>query len=165
MVSRWAVYAQGLRFRHAPTARQTLVIDAESPAPALDENPRAFARALDRTIAELRRRGLKVVVIEQVPDVGYHVSTAMVMTRRTRRELELRPSRAEYDAFQGSTDALFAPRIARGEISVVSLADLLCDAAMCRVTTRDGLPAYWDDNHLSRRGARELAPELAEVLR
>ena len=34
-----------------------------------------------------------------------------------------------------------------------------------RVTTRDGLPAYWDDNHLSRRGARELAPELAEVLR
>ncbi len=165
LVSRWAVYAQGLRFRHAPTARQTLVIDAESPAPALDENPRAFARALDRTIAELRRRGLKVVVIEQVPDVGYHVSTAMVMTRRTRRELELRPSRAEYDAFQGSTDALFAPRIARGEISVVSLADLLCDAAMCRVTTRDGLPAYWDDNHLSRRGARELAPELAEVLR
>ena len=55
----------------------------------------------------------------------------------------------------------FSRRVSPGEISVVSLADLLCDAAMCRVTTRDGLPAYWDDNHLSRRGAPRAGPELA----
>ncbi|WP_347268292.1 acyltransferase family protein [Paracoccus sp. (in: a-proteobacteria)] len=165
LVSRWSVYAQGVRFQHAPTARQSLVIDAQSPAPSLEENPRAFRRALARTLAEFSRRGLKVVVVNQVPDVGYHVSIAMVMTARTHRDLDLRTRREEYEDFQRSTAAIFAPHAARGEIELLPLEDLLCDASLCRVTTRDGLPAYWDDNHLSRRGSLELAPGLAALLR
>ncbi|UFM67198.1 acyltransferase (plasmid) [Paracoccus sp. MA] len=165
LVSRWSVYAQGMRFKHAPTARQSLIVDPESPGPSLPENPRAFRRALDRTIAEFRRRGLEIVVVNQVPDVGYHVSIATVMTARTHRKLDLRTSREEYQAFQHSTRAIFAPYAARKDIALLPLEQLFCEGAMCRITTRDGLPAYWDDNHLSRRGALELAPALAELLR
>ncbi|RCW81068.1 acyltransferase family protein [Paracoccus lutimaris] len=165
LVSRWSIYAQGKRFKHSPTARQTLIVDAESSGASLAENPRVFARALDRTIAELRRRGLKVVVLNQVPDIGYHVSIATVMAGRLQRDIDLRTSRAEYDDFYRSTAAILAPHAKRDEITLVPLEDLLCDQTMCRITTQEGLPAYWDDNHLSRRGARELAPGLADLLR
>ena len=165
LVSRWSVYAQGIRFQHSPTARMTMVIDAESPGPDLAENPRAFGRALERTIVELRRRGLKVVVVTQVPDIGYHVSIATVMNARLGRVLDLRTSRAEHDAHQASSHEMFQPFVAKGDITLARLDELLCDDQMCQITTQDGLPAYWDDNHLSRRGARELAPGLAELLR
>ena len=165
LVSRWSVYAQGTRFEHSPTARQTLVVDAESPGASQAENQSAFARALDRTIAELRRRGLKVVVLNQIPDIGYHVSIASVMAGRLDREIDLRTTRAEYEAFQRSTADILGPHAARGEIALVPLQDLFCDDKVCRITTQDGLPAYWDDNHISRRGALELAPALADLLR
>ena len=165
LVSRWSVYAQGTRFEHSPTARQTLVVDAESPGASLAENPRAFARALERTIAELQRRGLKIVMLTQIPDIGYHVSIASVMAGRLDRDIDLRTSRAEYEAFQRSTTEILAPHAKQGEIALVPLEDLFCDDDFCRITTQDGLPAYWDDNHVSRRGALELAPELAELLR
>lgn len=165
LVSRWSVYAQGTRFEHSPTAPQTTVVDAESPGASLAENPRAFARALERTVAELRRRGLKVVVLTQIPDIGYHVSIASVMAARLGRDIDLRTSRAEYEDFQRSTAEILAPHVARGEIALVPLQDLFCDGTTCRITTGDGLPAYWDDNHVSRRGARELAPGLAGLLR
>jgi peptidoglycan/LPS O-acetylase OafA/YrhL len=165
LVSRWSIYAQGTRFEHSPTARQTLVVDAESPGASLDENPRAFARALNRTIAELQRRGLKVVVLNQIPDIGYHVSIASVMAARLDRDIDLRTSRAEYEAFQRSTAEILGPHTAQGKIALVPLQDLFCDDKTCRITTQDGLPAYWDDNHVSRRGAVELAPVLAEMLR
>ena len=165
LVSRWSIYAQGTRFEHSPTARRTTVVDAESPGASLAENPRAFARAFERTIAEFRRRGLQVVVLNQIPDIGYHVSIASVMAARLDRDIDLRTSRAEYEAFQHSTAGIIRPYAARGEIALVPLEDLFCNAEICRITTRDGLPAYWDDNHVSRRGALELAPDLAELLR
>jgi hypothetical protein len=165
LVSRWSIYAQGVRFKHSPTARQTFVIDAESPRPELAENPRAFQRSVARTIAEFQRRKLKIVVVDQVPDIGYHVSYATVMTARTHRDLDLRTSREDYDAFQRSNRDVFAPYAARGEISLLPLESLFCDKQVCRVTTQKGLPAYWDDNHLSRRGSLELAPALAGMLR
>lgn len=165
LVGRWAIYAQGRRFMKSASIEPTLVVDGESPGPSLGENPRAFARALDRTVAELRGRGLKVVVLHQVPDAGYHVSIASVMAARMQRDIDLRPTRAEHQEFQRPTRDILAARAARGDIALVPLDELLCDTEMCRVMTRDGLPAYWDDNHLSRRGARELAPALAELLR
>ena len=105
------------------------------------------------------------MVLNQIPDIGYHVSIASVMAARLDRDIDLRTSRAEYEAFQHSTAGIIGPYAARGEIALVPLEDLFCNAEICRITTQDGLPAYWDDNHVSRRGALELAPDLAELLR
>lgn len=165
LVSRWARYASEVRFKHQTGTPSIHLSDTEDPDFTPVGNAPVFARALKRTIEAFEARGIKVVVLTQVPDIAFQTSVAMGMSRHLGRNIDLRTSRAEYEDHIRSTTAQFAPYVAARRITLLPLGELMCDGPMCRIATSAGLPAYWDSNHLSKAGAQDLIGPVTALLR
>ncbi|MEH6836379.1 MULTISPECIES: SGNH hydrolase domain-containing protein [Falsihalocynthiibacter] len=112
---------------------------------------------------------LNVVLGAPIPEAGWNVPLTLVKQRmlETVPEGELTTSYERYLERSSPIVNLFEKR-ARGNdrIRVVSVADALCDAntRRCFITLK-GVNLYPDDDYLSVKGARLIAPLTAEVVR
>jgi len=61
-------------------------------------------------------------------------------------------------------DAAFDSVATRGALRVVDPKEQLCAGERCRVLDDHGDLLYWDDNHLTMRGAYFVEPALARCL-
>ena len=147
LVSRWAFYAMGERFRHE-AGPPVFILDGESGGASLAENGRVFARGLARTVAALTALGRRVVVV--TPGAGERVRPAAGDGARAlaRPRGRLRAgTRRLRGAAGGRERGCSAPRRAGGA-TMLDLGDALCPGDRCPVA-RDGLPLYRDSNHLT----------------
>lgn len=113
----------------------------------------AFLRALDDT-------GKPSVLIYPIPELGWDIAKvnfhagAMLDTLST--------SKAEYlsrNAFVLSVFDDFKPHY----LIKLPVADVYCDATRC-FGQRDGVPLYYDDDHLSTAGARPLVEKVLQAM-
>jgi hypothetical protein len=72
--ARWALYTEGYRTPPEPGPPVLL-----SSSRRVEDNPAEFERLFRGTLAELRRRRLRVVIIASVPEVGPSVPRAMAV--------------------------------------------------------------------------------------
>jgi peptidoglycan/LPS O-acetylase OafA/YrhL len=166
LFGRWAAYADGGPFLGGPS-RKVFLRDDVSTERSLAENRATFARAATRTIAALRGRGIKTLVVEATPETEYQIPVALAQSIRLNRDVDLRPLRIDYERRQAGVNAIFGPIIDAAGTGAAWLwiKDAFCGPEHCRVLTADGRPAYLDSNHLSDAAARELAPRVAAALR
>jgi len=151
VAARWALSVHGTRYKKEEGSTVELAGPDAGPA-----GPGAgpFEAGLVRTVERLTALGKDVVLVTQVPEVGYDVPSANYIARLTGRDVNLTiaPTRDEYLERNASVNALLGRLAAdRPRVRVVDPSLLLCDAARCRVV-EDGMPLYRDDNHLSLRG-------------
>jgi peptidoglycan/LPS O-acetylase OafA/YrhL len=122
-----------------------------------------FDRAVARTISALRGMGKRVIVVGDVPEVGWDVPARLFMAHRFGISPGTILTWPDVWQRQGFIERGFTARAAAGEIAFVPLLRHFCPGA-CRLTL-DGAPLYLDNSHVSATAARRVvAPLLAPVL-
>lgn len=126
------------------------------------ESLSALKQGMDAVIARLRQAGKKVVLIEDAPSLSldalrYSNNRNMPLRRELSQWLgNWKPLPTEnarttrYVPPEAEVTRLLRS-YAQRDVRVVSLQENLCNRSGCLVTWQ-GLPLYYDDNHLSPRG-------------
>lgn len=123
------------------------------------------SQSLRRDIAKLTGAGLRVHVMEVVPnDPSYDPKER---ARAALAGASLRMDGISLESYRRSTRAqrdLFAEVAAEfpGQVSVLSPADYLCGEGACAYS-HDGVPYYLDSNHLTFTGGKVLRPMFNRV--
>jgi peptidoglycan/LPS O-acetylase OafA/YrhL len=162
LISRWALLSEGIHY--APEQGVPILLsDQATRVRSHAENLRVFERALSRSVVRLAAIGKRVWIVGPVPEVGVNVPKALANAERFQREVDLEPSRVEFEARQRATLAILNRVAARYGATVVPVHEALCDANRCRVESREGRPLYHDDDHLSFTGGRAIMPVLRTI--
>ncbi len=120
-----------------------------------------FSGALRETVDTLKRMGIEVWVIRQVPDQGQYVPLLLSRTialggNPAAIGISLRAYRRGQIHIDSAFDAL------GNSVSIVDPAGALCSTGLCAAGDDRG-SLYLDSNHLSLRGAELLKPVLRPI--
>ena len=159
--ARWAQSAEGTPYGPEPNA-PVFLSDSSSTELSIDESRRVFDRSLRRTVAELLTLGRRVWLVGPVPEVGWDVPSTIARSKYLRREIEIAPTRSEFEQRQASVLRTMTSLAQWPGVALVRPDTLLCATATCQIAVR-GQPIYFDDDHLTRRGAAMLEPMLEEI--
>ncbi|MBK8839706.1 MAG: acyltransferase [Hyphomonadaceae bacterium] len=126
-------------------------------------NVENVAKALERTVADIRRLGKRVVLVRSPPTADFDVGLCL---ERKQLGLPLIGPLARCDipremARQRAAEAneILAKVELRAGLSTIGFDDMLCDATRCR-TTLGSQHLYLDNSHLSIGGGEVLIREL-----
>ncbi|HEY0874693.1 MAG TPA: acyltransferase family protein [Vicinamibacterales bacterium] len=152
--SRWTIYAIGERYGNEK-GDPVYIRDSRTNRYSLAENRRVFEDGLQRTIAELRAMNKTVVIVAQVPEVGWFVPTALARVRMHDAPLNIAPTLQQYLDRQAFINAAFERAAREPGVRVLYPHEHLCVRGSCLVTV-NGKSLYYDSNHLSVYGTRFL---------
>jgi peptidoglycan/LPS O-acetylase OafA/YrhL len=157
LASRWALSAEGTRYKNEEGKGVLLVNTLTGPVKT-DTNASLFNAGLDETVRALVKMGRKVVLITEVPEIGYDVPSAFSIAERTGRDLNkiIAPSLNEYRARNANVSLALASAARDAAVQIVDPSKVLCANKTCLVVA-DGLALYRDDDHLSTYGAEYIA--------
>lgn len=165
LVARWAWYTETTDF--AFDRHYVNLTDDIDGAPSEQNSKRVFETALARTVSALTAAGKNVVLVGQVPELGFDLPSCL-----TRRELP--PLFFDWPQC-GVPIGLMARRLqftntvissyshSSSAVQILLASDVLCPGAECNATL-DGHLLYSDDNHVSRAGATLLAEKISGLL-
>jgi peptidoglycan/LPS O-acetylase OafA/YrhL len=133
-------------------------------------SPDAVAAALSRTVGTLLERGVKVVLVYPVPEMGWNVPQILLMQARAQGLFPGAagnpPVSVAYADFQRRTRRTYAlyDRIADDPNLVrVYPEQALCDGLRCFANQGSSI-FYRDDNHLSNTGAEKVATLIMSAI-
>lgn len=159
---RWTLYLNGWQKMGVLQQQHKFLIDSDTDASIkpLDERKALLQNRLKETIAMLSRHS-KVILLTQVPDfapIGFR------RMERTDFSLPLNVMREWHKDELEIIDSLKT----LPNLTVLDSKKLFCDDTACR-SRSDGVLLYFDDNHLSPRGAelawQMVAGELAKEVK
>lgn len=128
-----------------------------------DDRPEASRLIIWRDYIEaltrLERSGKTVILVLQVPELRKSLDD-LVFQSRLSPENVAGVSREWWNR----RSAYVAERLKEIPSSIVVLdpADIFCDSAEC-MAVKNGVPFYFDENHLSLEGASKLVPRILEL--
>ena len=164
LVGRWNYYAEGQGVGRDVHNRIAL---APLPGSLLPQGPQhtLFNAALTRTLAELAPQFQRIYLLRQPPELPEYdsrtVARALVHGRDV-AEAALRVPRIEAEARAARAEAPLRALDAAGVIEVIDPWPRLCDDVACSVM-QGGAALYFDNNHLTNRGAIALSDLFAPV--
>ena len=163
LAARWTMAADGRRYGNEP-GRDVTLADVIAPGDAAVTNAELFERGLERTLDTLQQLGKTVVLIGQIPEIGYDVPSTNYSARLTGRDVSemIAPDIDAFEARAGEVRRVLDAQSRRRSLRYVDPARRLCNAERCAVVV-DGVPLYRDDNHLSLRGNVYLQSLLAPI--
>lgn len=156
--ARWAWWTEGLRIGDRAWEFRSLVM-IDGGAVGARDNHAVFALGLDRTVATLRAAGKRVWLIGPVAEIGRNVPRYFFLRGAglLDNSVQIRPTRVAFEQRQSFALQTLAEVGERHGAGLLWPHRLLCGSTHCDVA-RNGAPLYYDDNHLSARGAEILAP-------
>lgn len=157
--ARWALYTEGYRFKREEGPPLLL-----TPRRRVRDNPAEFEKLLRKTLAELQRRQLNVVIIASVPEVGISVPRTLARQERSGSTSDVEPSFHEFMARQTQAFRILHDAARDYHALIIYPHQVLCDSVACAIA-REGHPLYIDGDHLSAYGAEYLEPMIERVLK
>ncbi|GAB4549127.1 MAG: hypothetical protein Fur002_26240 [Anaerolineales bacterium] len=157
LASRWALWVEGTPYNFAEDEKEIDLTDAWGKEN--NEASRVVAeRALDRTLAALVELNRNVVMISQVPEIGYDVPSAYFIARRTGRDLNqiIAPAYSAYLNRTENTRRILDATAEKYGAMILDPSQSLCDSSRC-VTIADDRLLYMDAYHLSIFGSRSIS--------
>ena len=155
LAARWALYGETTRFGSEKGSRAYLVAD-ESGQLSIENSQMLLRAHLQRQIALLLKAGKTVVLVAQVPEMGFDAQRCVLMRKAYGQSADACAiDRARVVARQAFVTGLLADASEAGNVRVVDPKIVLCDAISCPALL-NGQPAYRDDNHLTSFVARIL---------
>jgi peptidoglycan/LPS O-acetylase OafA/YrhL len=123
-----------------------------------------FVPALRRQLSRLSAMGRTVVLVNQVPEVGYNVPRSYRISQLTGRNLSDILGQSRDDYAQSNRRVLAAFETLRSEgTQVLDVRDRMCALIKCRIMDAGQL-LYADDNHLSEYGSHYISSLFDPVL-
>jgi len=164
LAGRWPYQVFG-SFPESEGSSTRFLVDAETVTPSVVENSLVFVRALKRSLDRLDALGIDVIIIGSAPEPGFDVPRTVALFLYAGMTTSQRLPRSEVVARAGVADELLARLAAeRPSIDFIPILETFCDEQWCRIE-RDGVPIYYDDDHLSYLGARTIvAPAIAAAV-
>jgi peptidoglycan/LPS O-acetylase OafA/YrhL len=154
LVGRWALTGEGTRLEAEGGDPARLAEVGAEDVPVQD-NFTVFEAALRRTVAVIRATGREVVIVGDVPEIGWDVPRLVMAEVRWGHPLPPRPDLAAVTRRDARIDRLFADLAAADPgVRYVPMVQALCDPD-CEVAINDQ-PLYFDSHHLTAFGAREI---------
>ena len=157
LVARWAANIEGGSYgveSNKPIKLvDTLSVETQSTS---KDNVLVMTRALKRTIEKLVALNRKVVLMTQVPEVGYDVESVAFIAKKTSRQVNdlIAPELESYINRNKRASELFEE--IKDRVTVVEPYKILCDSKKCNVEQKSAL-LYKDDDHLSSYGAKQVS--------
>jgi peptidoglycan/LPS O-acetylase OafA/YrhL len=120
-----------------------------------EDDGRGVAAVLER----FRAAGKRVVVIDDIPRLPFELPECLARARTNNDPCTVDEVQIPTSTPLGRAVALMPP----GEVDYVNFKDVFCDGTVCH-TVIGGIPAYFDDNHISPAFAATLAPRLEKLI-
>ena len=152
---RWGLYGSGTRYSGEDGASVYLT-DHQTEAVSYAENAAVFARGLARTVDALVQAGKQVILVGPIPEIGFHVPRLLAIAQAWGRQPPPSPTEATFLERQAVFFEVAAELADRDGLTIVLPHALLCAGGSCRIADK-GRSLYFDDDHLSTIGARELS--------
>lgn len=146
------------------TARWVAYVEGKGRNKEAADPAASFQSAVMRTVETIRASGRSVLILGDVPDVGWDVPRRIIAAERWNLPLPPVPDLAAARALNADAAQALAAAARRPGVRFVPLIDALC-RPQCVVTEDDGRPIFSDTDHLTASAARDLlAPVLIEAL-
>jgi peptidoglycan/LPS O-acetylase OafA/YrhL len=157
LAARWSLSANGNRYKHEE-GKPVILSDHLSSDTGSTSNAMLFDAGLNRTIVRLHQMGKRVVLVNQVPEIGFNVPSSYFVAEQTGRDIQslIAPTLQEYQLRTESVIATFNKIQKNFPVKIVHVDTQLCAGHYCDVVA-DGAPLYRDDNHLSTIGSKRLS--------
>ncbi|WP_377194751.1 acyltransferase family protein [Ruegeria meonggei] len=159
VASRWALATEGVRVSGEEGKSAVLAASDERPT-GIADNPKHVEQGLKRLLQRLRGRGIEVLIVGSIPEIGFNVPDALAGSAAFGTRLRVPPSREEFDHRNTRSYAILAAAGREFGVALARPADILCEE-FCRIQL-DGRPVYRDDDHLSEFGANWIMPVLLD---
>jgi peptidoglycan/LPS O-acetylase OafA/YrhL len=129
-----------------------------------------FLERIQQTVEELNTMGFKPYVIEQVPEFPSYLARQLALGFiKNKPEVVdnldqlTTVAYSEVDKRQGAVRELFEKLSSEDKVDLIKTHQFFCDEKTCSLMI-DGKPAYFDNNHISTYGAREISPMFNQLL-
>jgi peptidoglycan/LPS O-acetylase OafA/YrhL len=117
-----------------------------------------------RTYNELRKLGMRLVIVNSVPIVGYDVPMVHYIAHITGRNTNdiIAPTLEQHVDDNLELASIFSDINSKENVMLIDPALLLCRSKHCKVELENGL-LYRDKSHLSTFGSRHISPLIDRV--
>jgi peptidoglycan/LPS O-acetylase OafA/YrhL len=164
LAGRWSFYIEGVYNPSKPSDSVSTSFLAGSSRDTSDE--KFVEDGLEKTVQSLLDMNRKVVIVSQVPEIGYDVPSANFIAMRSGRDVNeiISPSVEEYLNRNQKAIAILDKLKLKPGVRIVDPWMILCAEGKCRATV-DGIPLYRDDDHLSHFGSEVITPVLEPIFK
>jgi len=166
LAARWALAAEAVRAPGEP-GNPALLVPAGTDHDgrvSVERNFEVFQDGIDATVSAILSMGRRVVIIGNIPEIGWHVPAHAISHTRWGDSLPPAPTIEAVARRQGRADGALARLAEQPGVRFLPIARRLCDPE-CRTHVADR-PIYLDDDHLNRFGSvRVIAPLLIVSIR
>ncbi|WP_407496364.1 acyltransferase family protein [Pseudooceanicola sp. MF1-13] len=157
--ARWALNTTGTRARFEAGEDVRLALRGDG---QMRTNADVLSASLTQLADQLLSHGKTLILLGNVPEIGWSVPQAIFVRDRLGLPLPAAPDLPETKRRTQGFRTAVAPLITSGHLRLVTMSDKLC-TPRCR-TEDDGQSLYRDDDHLSAHAARHLIPPLLDTL-
>jgi len=157
LVSRWALATEGTRASHE-AGKEAILARTGATSTGTAENAQLVLEGLDRLVSRLQSRGIDVIIISSVPEIGRHVPGLVLRYGDRLASSGFLPTRADYDARNQRALQIVETVASDNGSTVIYPALVMCNT-ICKVDV-EGVPLYRDGDHLSDFGARWLIDRI-----
>ena len=168
LIGRWSYYAEGTGIGADSFNWITLRPDPERESSNSSQRlvlADAFAHTLDALSPFVDR----IFVLRQVPEIFNYSSRraaqAMAYGQMSEKDLLERIGRTSREAIEmrfAAADSILEKAADSDKVEVIDLSGALCSGMVCSAVL-DGLPVYFDNNHLTNTGAIKIRSYFREV--
>jgi peptidoglycan/LPS O-acetylase OafA/YrhL len=158
LVGRWALSTTGLRY--GEESGEPVILSPRG----IEDNPRVFAEGLERTIQFLDAGFYEVILVTQVPEIGWAVPSVLARSLLYQRAAPIGPALDEYRQRQKLMSRILDRLRKNYRFRVVDVAPILCPKDFCKVD-ESGRALYRDEHHLSHHGALFVADRMSPLFR
>lgn len=166
LAARWSTYLIGRNEKHSKNNDMIWSPDPNNNKNSMNESRHIalFKKTVIDTICLLRDSGAKVFVLEPIPEIGFGVPGALARKEMYGTNQELRVSKISYQKRNQQILSILAEAKSQCGVTLLSPQSLLCDKDYCQLEQKKH-PLYFDDDHLSTRGASLLEPLLEQIVK
>ena len=168
MAARWSIYAK-------PPPSRVVLYPAGSAGPDPAASPAVFARSLARTVESYVAKGIKVLLVDQIPEQPAHPDKVLqqaillgfggdISGGHLADIIRDTSAMIEADDAQRATFGPVLNALAGDKVGVFSFAETFRDGDRLLWGDKDG-SFYVDFNHISPHGNRMIEAEMAEAIR
>ena len=153
IASRWALYLNGQKYLNEK-GNDVYIVDNTSNEPSFEENAEVFLRSFRQTIQELSKLNVDIVLVAQVPEIGWDIPNDYIRATLFGHNIEFQPKLNSYLKRNEPVSKVFNELPAK--LTIIYPHEQMCDGEEC-LLFENGKPIYRDNNHITRTYAESLS--------